>query len=207
MVPVLPAHAAGLKSAKRRCRRETLARRSHLPGDLGLILGALALSHLFGLPEYKHAKTVLAFASFRGELDTRPLLADVLRSGRVLVLPVTDLDTRRLDLRIVSSLSQLRPGRWDIPEPSGECPPADRTSLDLVIVPGVAFDTSGQRVGYGGGFYDGLLRDWRTQSRAGPVACGLAYELQVRQLVPSGTHDQPLDLLVTETGVRRFREA
>ncbi len=172
-----------------------------------MVLGALSLSHLFRSPEYLLARTVLAFASFRGELETRPLLNDVLQSGRVLVLPVTELDTRRLDLRIVSNLSQLSPGRWGIPEPAGDCPLADRSAIDLIIVPGMAFDESGQRVGYGGGFYDGLLRDLRGRSHPRPLACGLAFELQVCRSVPSGAHDQPVDLLVTEAGVRRFRES
>lgn len=172
----------------------------------------------------------MAFASFRDELQTGPLLTDVLRSGRVLVLPVTRLDTRRLDPRIVSDLTRLRPGVRGIPEPDEDCPPADAGDIDLVVVPGVAYDCRGHRVGYGGGFYDGLLRAWRvlrerclpgavgdapTGGAGGsgnpgggvaPVACGLAYELQVYQTVPSGAHDQPVDMLVTESGVRRFGE-
>lgn len=184
------------------------------------MLGGLACWRLVGLPEYGAARTVMAFASFRGELDTRPLLFDILRSGRTLVLPAVQAGTPRLDLRIVSDLAELRPGGWGIPEPGQGCPPADPARIDLVVVPGVAFDVRGQRVGYGGGFYDALLRGWREEPgpaarrpaapgaagrhSAGPVACGLAYELQVHPAVPAGPHDQPLDLLVTELRIRRF---
>ena len=90
----------------------------------------------------------------------------------------------------------IAPGRWNIPEPRpGFCPRAAPETVDWVLVPGVAFDAQGGRLGYGGGFYDRLLPLLRTDiSRA-----AAAFELQMVDCVPRGKHDLAIDLIITET--------
>jgi 5-formyltetrahydrofolate cyclo-ligase len=201
-------NGVALHAAKASLRRAALDRREAVPPALRATLGALAISRLLRLPEYRRAGTVLAFASFGHEIDTAPLLRDVLASGRRLALPRVELRRRDLTLAQVRDLRHLAPGRWGIPEPPDGCPEVAVSDVDLMVVPGVAFDESGLRIGYGRGYYDRLLSAWRGASRgAPPAACGLALECQLWPAVPAGPGDARLDLLVTEAGVRRFTSA
>lgn len=199
-----PEAPEGLQAAKQDLRRVVIARRENLPPALGLIHGAMAADRLVRLPEFAAARTVLCFASFRGEIPTVYLLREVLRSGRALALPA--VVRGRLELRTVVDLAGLQPSRWGIPEPPASRPPVDVSSVDLVVAPGVAFDLLGMRLGYGGGYYDRLIGCLRGAQRPRPApVIGFAYELQVVPAVPAGPSDLPVDKLVTELRTYVFR--
>jgi 5-formyltetrahydrofolate cyclo-ligase len=200
-----PQSEVSLQAAKRELRREIVARRGRLPPALGGVFGALAASRLGGWPEYREARTVLCFASFRGEIPTVYLLRDVLARAKRLVLPLVFPATRELQLHLVDDLNLLRLGRWGIPEPDSSWPAVEVRDVDLVVAPGVAFDLCGNRLGYGGGYYDGLLGLVRAGApgRAAP-AVGFGYELQIVPRVPVGPRDRALDGLVTERADYRF---
>ncbi len=104
---------------------------------------------------------------------------------------------RALELRQVADLTQdLAPSRWGIPEPQPErCPLVDPSQIDLVLVPGVAFDLRGNRLGYGAGFYDRLFQ--RLPPSALRVAC--LQDVLLLDRVPAEAHDVPVDLLLTES--------
>ena len=91
--------------------------------------------------------------------------------------------------------SDLIAGRWDIPEPRPGLPLVDPATIDVVIVPGSAFDRAGGRMGYGGGFYDTFLTRLRPDARR----IGIGFDLQVVERVPREAHDLCVDLIVTET--------
>jgi len=141
---------------------------------------------------------VLGFASFGSELDTRPFLDKVLASGRALVLPRVDREGRRLVLyRVASLATDLRPGTWGIPEPDpAHCGLAASADIDLILVPGVAFDPDGGRLGYGAGYYDRLLAAWASPL---PPLVAVAFELQIVPAVPVLAGDHGVDLVVTES--------
>ena len=142
----------------------------------------------------------LGYASFGSELDTRPLLRAVLASGRVLALPRIDRAARRLVLHQVRDLgTELRPGVWGISEPDPErCRPVMPGEIDFVLVPGLAFDPEGGRVGYGAGYYDRLLGGWPEPL---PLLVAAAFELQVVPAVPVLATDHRVDLVVTESRI------
>jgi 5-formyltetrahydrofolate cyclo-ligase len=152
------------------------------------------------LPEFKRADVVMAYVPFRAEVDTWRLMGIAQALGKRLVLPRTVPSTKELLLcEVVEVHSELEEGSYGIPEPV-----LDRVrqvpvvELDLVFVPGLVFDSSGFRVGYGGGYYDRLLgRADRSQT----AFYGLAFELQFHASVPRGEHDQGLDGIVTEERV------
>ena len=142
---------------------------------------------------------VLLTLPFGSEANTRPLSEHALEVGKRVLLPRVDRDARMLELREVRSLVEdIAPGRWGILEPRPEvCALVDPRELDWVLVPGVAFDKTGGRLGYGGGFYDRLLPLLRKDV---PRAVG-AFNMQVVEHVPRAKHDLAIDLIITEDAV------
>jgi len=141
------------------------------------------------------AGTVLCFASFRSEVDTTPLIAWWLARDAVVALPRI-VGAHHMEAYAVTDLqSDLVAGRWDIPEPRPGLPLVDPVAIDVVIVPGSAFDRAGGRMGYGGGFYDTFLARLRPDARR----IGICFDLQVVERVPCETHDLCVDLVVTES--------
>jgi 5-formyltetrahydrofolate cyclo-ligase len=141
---------------------------------------------------------VLGFASFGSEVETRAFLHRVLASGRALALPRVDRGARRLVLHWVASLdTELRPGPWGIPEPDpARCRLAAPPEIDFVLVPGVAFDPDGGRLGYGAGYYDRLLAAWPLPL---PPLVAAALQIQIVPVVPVLAGDHRVDIVVTES--------
>ena len=154
---------------------------------------------ILDLPAFRGAETVLAYASFGSELQTDALLLRVLEDDKSLLLPKVDSDKRRLVLFEVRDLEgDLQPGVWGIREPrDGLGSPAEPYSVDLALVPGVAFDRRGGRLGYGGGFYDRLIS---SDLAPNTVLISGAFESQIVEQVPKDRHDAPVDLVITEAG-------
>lgn len=155
--------------------------------------------HLFTCPEYQRAKTVMAFLSLPGEVDTADILADCWQGGKRVVVPRIDSDQKTMVAVEIRDLAGLAVNWYGIREPVGG-PPIPPTEIDLVLVPGLGFDLEGNRLGRGGGYFDRFLS--RLQTRA--VKCGLGWEKQIVECVPVRPWDVKVDMLVTETGVRRL---
>jgi 5-formyltetrahydrofolate cyclo-ligase len=114
----------------------------------------------------------------------------------MVVVPRVDRNARMLDLHSIADLDRdVVPGHLDIPEPRAECPQVPRDAIDFVLVPGVAFDLDGRRLGYGGGYYDRLLP--LLVPRAARVAG--AFDIQIVERVPAAAHDVRVDTIVTES--------
>jgi 5-formyltetrahydrofolate cyclo-ligase len=196
---VTPAHGTGpapLRAAKEALRARVLAARDALAPEARRAASAAILAALGGLEAWHGARRVLAYASFGSEPDTAALNQAVLARGAALVLPRVDRAIRGLTLhRVADPAADLRPGTWGILEPDpGRCPAVEPATVDLVVVPGVAFDATGGRLGYGGGYYDRLL----AEVPASAARIALAFELQVVDRVPAGPADRRVDLIVTE---------
>ncbi len=154
-----------------------------------------------GLPEYASAKTVLFYVDARSEVRTRFDLPAALASGKKIVVPWCN-DAGELELFHFVDPTELAVGMYKILEPredlrrlpEKQVPVAE---LDLVMVPGVAFDTRGGRMGHGKGYYDKLLENARPDC---PLVA-LAYECQVFPEVPMGDHDIFMDKVITEKRV------
>jgi 5-formyltetrahydrofolate cyclo-ligase len=191
-------NSAELKRAKREVRRRVLARRDALPEADRARLGGLAVDHLMSCPELAAPVTVFAFWSFGSEVPTAPLLEQLDRAGSTVCLPRID----GADIQAVAYRpgDELRSTGFGAMEPArGTAVPA--SELDVIVVPSVAFDRDGRRVGYGGGYYDRFLGG----TEAGAFRVGLAFALQVLdEALPSGSFDRRVDAVVTELGVRRL---
>ncbi len=183
-----------LKSEKRALRRRIVALRDALDAETLATRSKAVREHLFALEAYQAARTVHLFVPFRSELDTRPILEDLWGRGVRAVLPRVVPDNQ-LDHCVVTSWDELEPGAWDIPEPVAACPLVDPAEVQLICVPGVAFDRKGGRLGYGGGFYDRFL-----ESCPAPRVA-LAFGLQIVGEVPREAHDLLVHRIVTEQEV------
>lgn len=150
---------------------------------------------LWLLPEYRQAKTVLAYLPVRQEIDTVPIIKTAWRQQKRILVPVCQAPDKRLILSHLQNLDQLEEGTFKIPEPKKEyiCP-VPSPEVDLVILPGVAFDRQGGRIGYGAGYFDRFLVTLRDDC---PIVA-LAYEFQLLPFVPAEKHDVPVDIIVTE---------
>jgi 5-formyltetrahydrofolate cyclo-ligase len=184
--------SGALKRAKRGIRRAVLTARDALTADDRSLRDRAITERLLSLPEVRDARTVMAFWSFGSEVSMHPLLTALADAGAVTALP-----------RIVGADLEVRsyaPGDAVTPTSFGAMEPADGRTIqpgdvDVVCVPGIAFDRAGRRVGYGGGFYDRFLKRAELAVRV-----GVAYDVQVvADELPSGAFDLRVDVIVTDT--------
>ncbi len=148
-------------------------------------------------PNLAAVKTVAGFIGARGEIPTEPLLRSLLESGRSLVLPRTQRDPQSMVFCEVPTLAALTPGAFGIPEPPATAPIVSEKEIDLVLVPGTAFDPMGGRVGFGKGFYDQSIPLFRP----GVQRIGIGYAFQVVDEVPQVTKDQKVHWILTDEGL------
>ena len=196
-------HGAALYEAKLALRREVLARRDALPADMRSAASAAIAGRVAALPEFAAASAVLLTLAFRSEWNTHPLVRAALAAAKTVVVPRVDRQTRMLELHSIADPDRdVVPGHLDIPEPRADRPQVSRDAIDFVLVPGVAFDLEGRRLGYGGGYYDRLLP--LLAPRAARVAG--AFDVQIVERVPAAPHDARVDAIVTESRtVERMR--
>lgn len=184
-----------LRSAKKALRADVIARRDALKAETRRRDSQAITANLLALPEYRAAVVVCAYASFGSEFDTAAFCSDVVASGKRLLLPRVNRAARMLELREVKNLGgDLVAGVWGISEPAERCPIVPLTSVEFLLVPGVAFTAKGERLGYGGGFYDRLLSG--LDAKTSRVAA--AFALQVVDSIPTGPNDQRVHMIVTE---------
>ena len=158
-------------------------------------------SALVSLPEFRKSAGLAGFASIPGEINTYPILESALSLGKKLYLPRISADKGRFHYFPVENFKTLEKGPFGIPEPAGRHP-APWEAIDLVLVPGLAFDRSGNRLGFGLGFYDQALPLLKKSC----LTIGLAYSFQVVENVPVGPRDVPVRALLTEKGFQACRK-
>jgi 5-formyltetrahydrofolate cyclo-ligase len=153
------------------------------------------------LPEYQTAKTVLFYLDVRSEVRTRHNLEDALASGKKIVVPYC-VEGEVLELFRLEALDELSTGMYRILEPKPELRSrpekrVDVEDVDLIMVPGVAFDRRGGRTGHGKGYYDKLLEHARPDT---PLVA-LAFECQMFPEIPMHPHDVFMDKVITEKAI------
>lgn len=150
---------------------------------------------LFGLKEYDDAKSILFYVSYNGEVFTHEIIKEALKDKKV-VVPISNKEERSLILSELSSFDDLKGSSYGILEPKKECiKEVNINEIDLIIVPGVAFDLKGNRIGHGKGYYDRLLKNTNA-----PIIA-LAFEFQIIKNIPIEEHDKSVDIIITEKRV------
>lgn len=149
------------------------------------------------LPEFQQAKNIMIYMAIHGEVDLEKLFYKH-KKDKNFILPRIERENSALHLFHVKSLDALVKGSFSISEPKDDLEQIEPEDLDLVIVPAIAYANDGHRIGYGGGFYDRLLKK---------LTCpkiGVAYEFQIIENVHGEEHDESVDLIVTETNTLRI---
>lgn len=175
-----------------------LAERDRLPVDTRDAASRSIAATLAERADFRRAHTILLTLPFGSEWDTRPLAAEALAEGKAVALPRVNLERRMLDTCVVGDLERdVAPGYHLIPEPRAHCELIDPAAIDWALVPGVAFDPAGRRLGYGGGYYDRLLPLLRTDAQriAG------AFDVQIVERVPAAPHDLAVRAVITPTRI------
>jgi 5-formyltetrahydrofolate cyclo-ligase len=183
-----------IREAKQALRNQVGARLSRMEPGERAAASAQARALLAAQPLWKRAQWVLFFASLPGELDVWPLLAEALSTGKKVALPRFVAKSKAYEVcQIQDAKSDLQTGHFGIREPSSHCARLPSARLDLILVPGVAFDLICRRLGRGKGYYDQLLGTLHG------TTCGVAFDEQVVEEIPVESHDVRLDCVLTPT--------
>jgi 5-formyltetrahydrofolate cyclo-ligase len=189
--------------SKDELRKRTLQSRRALPRSQVVEMSEKVSSNVMSLREFKEAKRIASYVATEDEVETAPLIEQAISLGKEVFVPAVDATSYDLKFIQIQSLGDLSPGRFGILEPKDSS--GARVKLgetDLTLVPLVAWDDRGHRIGYGKGFFDRALAE-----RASSVAIGLAFESQLVSRVPEGPEDVRLDIVVTEKRITRFDRA
>lgn len=190
--------AMTLACEKKPIRRGILAVRGNLSPGLRVTHDAAITARLLQLPEYRDARTVLGYMNFGSEYASERWVTQALAEGKRLALPKVNHHTNQLDLYLVNDLeTQLESGLWGIREPVVErCERLTGINeVEFALLPGVGFTRRGERLGYGGGYYDKLLAHFTHR----PALVAAAYALQIVAWLPQEATDVSVARIVTET--------
>lgn len=154
------------------------------------------LQSIITLPEYQQASMIFCYVSVNKEVDTRLLLQKAWSDGKRTAVPRC-IDKGIMKPYEITSLGDLIPGLYDIPEPSERCPLVALTDIDFAIVPCLSCDRKRRRLGHGGGYYD------RTLARLTAPSAALCREQLLLDEVSCDEHDQSVDILITENRIYR----
>lgn len=187
---------------KTEIRKRILEARNRLTDDEIAAKSSAIFQNIIKTPEYIKAQNILLYASFNSEVATRDIFDDAIAHGKRVYFPKPDRFTNDMEFYQVSLLNQLKKGYMGILEPPEKEELRYRFNPDkdtLVIVPGAAFDMSGNRIGYGKGYYDKFLSSRRFLS-----TIALAFSCQIVEKLPFEAYDVKMDKIVTEEIVYAF---
>lgn len=154
------------------------------------------------LSEFKSASHVCSYLALPAEVDTELIIRECWKNGKDVCVPAFRIETGQYEPAIYMKATELKPGPLKVLEPvSPEW--VDIREVDLMAVPGVAFDESCMRLGHGGGHYDGMLGEWGKAAGGLRFKVGLAFEFQIFGEIPVSGRDVGMDAVVTEKRVLR----
>ncbi len=181
---------------KKEIRKRILIQRRNYPAAARHAASQKITERILRHPWYIRAEDVCAYVDFDAEVETRPLIEAALHEGKAVWLP--KVQGADMKFYLVTSMDKLTAGAFGIPEPPEEKSmtfPGEEERI-LMLLPGIAFDRTGNRIGYGKGYYDRFLAGY-----PGIPKIGLAFEFQVAKGIPAEHTDVRVDLIITERGV------
>ncbi|MDI3480365.1 MAG: 5-formyltetrahydrofolate cyclo-ligase [Tepidanaerobacteraceae bacterium] len=185
---------------KKELRSTFLRARSKLAAEDVMEKSGKIMSRLFSLEEFHRANTIMFYVDAKNEVKTGDAITKTLAEGKRVAVPKVKKGFGLLAVEI-KGLDDLLPGAFGIPEPPGD-KGISPEEIDLVVVPGVAFDKNGNRMGYGAGYYDSFLPKLRPEVKK----IAVAFEMQVTDNLPTEEHDVKMDMLITENALYCFSE-
>lgn len=170
------------------------------------VICRLALDIISPLVRSSVRPTLFTFMPFRSEVDITPLIRWCWEAGYLVTVPKVDKALQSMEAYEISSFEELEPGAWGIPEPRTTASRVTTlAAIDVIIVPGLAYDRQGGRLGYGSGFYDRFLRSYDVMGLPHPFKLGVCFNIQLQDELPMEQHDLRVDRIITEEGVYDIR--
>jgi 5-formyltetrahydrofolate cyclo-ligase len=188
------------EEAKAALRVEAHAARAALSSEDRADAAKAVAGHFFESVAFGPDDGIAGYWRIRDELDCQAILVRLMDSGQKVLLPVVQGDNEPLDMRVWEADAPLYEAGFGTLAPSDLAP---RAVPDLVLMPLLGFDNAGTRLGYGGGYYDRTLAVLPKK----PLLVGLAFAAQELAHIPRDAHDVPLDMVITEAGIRFFGAA
>lgn len=179
---------------KREIRRRMLFLRENIDKEKLMKWNENIYNKIVNWDVFKDAKMVMIYASFKNEVKTWDIIDYCFEKRKDVILPKTIKDGFKILPCKINSLDELSRTSFGILEPSGENV-VDKDKIDMIIVPGIAFDRNGNRIGYGAGYYDRFLKDCKG------IKAGVCYSIQMVEDVYADEHDVKMDYLITERGI------
>lgn len=187
-----------IREIKQDLRRRYRTYREALEPAQKVEMDAAVRRRLFRLPIYRNNRVIFIYVSKPIEVDTIGIIQHALAHGKRVAVPRCTPGTYQMQFYFIRSLADLEPGMFGVLEPSAEhCQPVADLRHGLCVVPGLSFDAQGYRLGYGKGYYDRFL------SSFGGQTAGICYRACVPWNLPHGYYDRPVDILITETYIRK----
>lgn len=188
-----------IRELKKDLRAESRRFREQLSPGQKADLDAKIRLRMFSLKEYGRAGVIYTYVSKPLEVDTFSVIKTAIADGKKIAVPRCLPETLGMEFYEIPSLDVLESGCYGVLEPDPDrCRPARNTENAVCIVPGLSFDSKGYRLGYGKGYYDRFLADFKG------VTVGLCYSGCIRWNLPHGYYDRPVDVLITDKYIRRI---
>jgi len=182
---------------KKEFRKYIIEKRDELDKVVKSQRNAKIITKLTDSKYYRCAQTIFVFVSFGSEVDTHGFIEQSLKDGKTVGVPKIITKEQGIEVLKITGLGDLKPGYYGILEPVEGCQPIASDDIDLIIMPGVAFDRSGGRIGYGAGYYDRYLAAMTKSVRK----IALGYSFQVLDYVPTEDFDIRIDGIITDEEV------
>ncbi|MDR0880465.1 MAG: 5-formyltetrahydrofolate cyclo-ligase [Clostridioides sp.] len=186
---------SNIADTKKLLRQKFIKRREDMSPESVKVSCDIITEKLLSLEELKSSQNIMLYLDYRNEVIMDGLILKLLSLGKNVYAPISVKADRRLIVAQITNLtSDIRIGAYGIREPKEDCPTVDPKLLDLVIVPGVAFDLENYRMGYGAGYYDRFLEELRPDAHT----VSAVYSWQFVDEVPRDEHDKSVDLIVSD---------
>ncbi|MDR0884640.1 MAG: 5-formyltetrahydrofolate cyclo-ligase [Oscillospiraceae bacterium] len=186
-----------IRQEKNEVRAQCKRWRSRLSPEDKAGLDARIARRVSELWAFREADALFCYVSGAHEVDTRALLAQAWAAGKTVAAPRCVDGTHEMQFLRIEREEDLEPGSFGVLEPKAHCPPVQQTAQSLCIVPGLGFDNSGARLGFGKGYYDRFVASFPG------TLVGLCYEGCIRARIPTGRYDQKIPVIITEKRVIR----
>lgn len=183
---------------KEELRTEMRAKRRELTIKEVDCRSEIICNNLFTLENVNNAAVICTFLSAFKEPDTFRIIEKLWKKGCKVVVPITDMENVSLSLSYIDGMADLKKGAYGISEPSA-IKEANAADIDLILVPGLAFDRNGGRMGFGKGYYDRLLES------SNAIKIGICYDFQLLDNIPTEPHDIPMNIIVTDKEILEIR--
>ena len=157
-------------------------------------LDKIIIDKLINSDIYKNSKNIFIYLGFGSEIDTFNYIDIFMNDGKKIIIPYTDVKNKRMYAIEINNLDGLNKNKFGILEPIDVSNIFNKEDIELVIVPGVAFDRSGNRIGYGGGYYDKFFSEMKKDIQT----IALAYDIQIIDKIHSEEHDKKVNNIITE---------